>query len=114
MTLRSKAALEGERKQIIVGFADLNGSEQLRAARVPKEARRLINPDLERMMEAVHHCVNTVHQILGNGIMALFRAPIAREDHTFELTTRRPMVTGEWYLPIFVHLSEPRSRLLAG
>jgi len=53
--LTSKAALEGERKQVTVLFADLKGSMELLADRDPEEARKLLDPVLERMMEAVHH-----------------------------------------------------------
>jgi class 3 adenylate cyclase/tetratricopeptide (TPR) repeat protein len=79
--LTSKAALEGERKQVTVLFADLKGSMELFADRDPEEARKLLDPVLERMMEAVHHYEGTVNQVLGDGIMALFGAPLAHEDH---------------------------------
>jgi class 3 adenylate cyclase/tetratricopeptide (TPR) repeat protein len=79
--LTSKAALEGERKQVTVLFADLKGSMELLADRDPEEARRLLDPVLERMMEAVHHYEGTVNQVMGDGIMALFGAPVAHEDH---------------------------------
>jgi class 3 adenylate cyclase/tetratricopeptide (TPR) repeat protein len=79
--LTSKAALEGERKQVTVLFADLKGSMELLADRDPEEARRILDPVLERMMEAVHRYEGTVNQVMGDGIMALFGAPIAREDH---------------------------------
>jgi hypothetical protein len=73
--INSKAALEGERKQVTVLFADLKGSMELLAARDPEEARKLLDPVLERMMEAVHHYEGTVNQVMGDGIMALFGAP---------------------------------------
>jgi len=79
--LTSKAALEGERKQVTVLFADLKGSMELLADRDPEEARKLLDPVLERMMEAVHRYEGTVNQVMGDGIMALFGAPIAHEDH---------------------------------
>ena len=79
--LTSKAALEGERKQVTVLFADLKGSMELLADRDPEEARRLLDPVVERMMEAVHHYEGTVNQVMGDGIMALFGAPIGHEDH---------------------------------
>src|ERR1700682_3719169 len=79
--LSSKAALEGERKQVTVLFADLKGSMELLADRDPEEARKLLDPVLERMMEAVHHYEGTVNQVMGDGIMALFGAPLAHEDH---------------------------------
>jgi class 3 adenylate cyclase len=79
--LTSKAALEGERKQVTVLFADLKGSMELLADRDPEEARQLLDPVLERMIEAVHRYEGTVNQVMGDGIMALFGAPIAHEDH---------------------------------
>ena len=79
--LTSKSALEGERKQITVLFADLKGSMELLADRDPEEARKLLDPVLELMMEAVHRYEGTVNQVMGDGIMALFGAPIAHEDH---------------------------------
>src|SRR5215471_16039626 len=79
--LTSKGALEGERKQVTVLFADLKGSMELLADRDPEEARRLLDPVLERMMEAVHRYEGTVNQVMGDGIMALFGAPLAHEDH---------------------------------
>jgi class 3 adenylate cyclase/predicted ATPase len=79
--LTSRAALEGERKQVTVLFADLKGSMELLADRDPEEARKLIDPVLERMMEAVHRYEGTVNQVMGDGIMALFGAPLAHEDH---------------------------------
>src|SRR5512134_3428313 len=49
--------------------------------RDPEEARKLLDPVLERMMEAVHRYEGTVNQVMGDGIMALFGAPLAHEDH---------------------------------
>ena len=79
--LTSKSALEGERKQVTVLFADLKGSMELLADRDPEEARKLLDPVLEHMMEAVHRYEGTVNQVMGDGIMALFGAPLAHEDH---------------------------------
>ncbi len=79
--LTSKGALEGERKQVTVLFADMKGSMELLADRDPEEARKLLDPVLERMMVAVHRYVGTVNQVMGDGIMALFGAPLAHEDH---------------------------------
>jgi len=81
MILTSKSALEGERKQVTVLFADLKGSMELLADRDPEEARKILDPVLERMMEAVHRYEGTVNQVMGDGIMALFGAPLAHEDH---------------------------------
>src|SRR5262245_13237340 len=79
--ISSRGALEGERKQVTVLFADLKGSMELLADRDPEEARKILDPVLERMMEAVHRYEGTVNQVLGDGIMALFGAPLAHEDH---------------------------------
>jgi class 3 adenylate cyclase/tetratricopeptide (TPR) repeat protein len=79
--LQSRTVLEGERKQVTVLFSDLKGSMELLADRDPEEARQLLDPVLERMIEAVHRYEGTVNQVMGDGIMALFGAPLAHEDH---------------------------------
>ncbi len=79
--LTSKAALEGERKHVTVLFADVKGSMELLADRDPEEARNILDPVLARMMETVHRYEGTVNQVMGDGIMALFGAPLAHEDH---------------------------------
>ena len=79
--LTSKSALEGERKQVTVLFADLKGSMELLADRDPEDARKLLDPVLDHMMDAVHRFEGTVNQVMGDGIMALFGAPLAHEDH---------------------------------
>jgi predicted enzyme related to lactoylglutathione lyase len=79
--LTSHSALEGERKQVTVLLADLKGSMELLADRDPEEARQLLDPVLERMMAAVHQYEGTVNQVMGDGITALFGAPLAHEDH---------------------------------
>jgi class 3 adenylate cyclase/tetratricopeptide (TPR) repeat protein len=79
--LTSGAALEGERKQVTVLFSDMKGSTEQVADRDPEDARRLLDPILERMMEAVDRYEGTVNQVMGDGIQALFGAPVAYEDH---------------------------------
>src|SRR5262249_51455520 len=79
--LTSKSALEGERNLVTVLFPALKGSMELVGDRDPEEARKLLDPVLERMMEAVHRYEGTVNQVMGDGIMALFGAPVAHEDH---------------------------------
>src|SRR5215475_6581800 len=79
--LHSRSAMEGERKQVTVLFADLKGSMELLADRDPEEARHILDPVLERLMAAVHRYEGTVNQVMGDGIMALFGAPLAHEDH---------------------------------
>lgn len=72
---------DGERKQLTVLFADLRGSMELLADADPEVARRLLDGVIERMREAVLHFGGTVNQVMGDGIMALFGAPRALEDH---------------------------------
>ena len=79
--LTSRRALEGERKQVTVLFADLKDSTELIRDLDPEAAQQLLDPALHLMMEAVHRFEGTVNQVLGDGIMALFGAPIAHEDH---------------------------------
>src|SRR5213078_890805 len=78
--LTSKSALEGERKLVTVLFADLKGSMELLADRDPEEARTILDPVLTHMMDAVHRYEGTVNQVMGDGIMALFGAPLAHAD----------------------------------
>ncbi len=79
--LTSKSALEGERKQVTVLFADIKDSTRLIEGLDPEAAQQLLDPALRLMMDAVHRFEGTVNQVLGDGIMALFGAPIAHEDH---------------------------------
>jgi class 3 adenylate cyclase/tetratricopeptide (TPR) repeat protein len=79
--LTSRSALEGERKQVTVLFADLKDSTELIRDLDPEAAQQLLDPALHRMMDAVHRFEGTVNQVLGDGIMALFGAPVAHEDH---------------------------------
>jgi class 3 adenylate cyclase/tetratricopeptide (TPR) repeat protein len=73
--------LEGERKQVTVLVADLKDSMEQVAERDPEEVRTLLDPVLGMMMEAVQRYEGTVSQVMGDGIMALFGAPLAHEDH---------------------------------
>jgi class 3 adenylate cyclase len=79
--LASRHKLEGERKQVTVLFADIKGSTKLLENLDPEEGQKLIDPVLRIMMDAVHRYEGTVNQVLGDGIMALFGAPLAHEDH---------------------------------
>ena len=74
-------ALEGERKQVTVFFADIKDSTRLIEGLDPEAAQQLLDPAIHLMMDAVHRFEGTVNQVLGDGIMALFGAPIAHEDH---------------------------------
>ncbi|MGA7790290.1 MAG: adenylate/guanylate cyclase domain-containing protein, partial [Xanthobacteraceae bacterium] len=79
--LITKAALEGERKQVTVLFADIKGSMEVITDRDLEDAQKLLHAVVERMIEAVHHYEGTVNSVMGDGIMALFGAPLAHEDH---------------------------------
>ena len=74
-------AIEGERKQLTALFADIKGSMELIAFRDPEDARRILDPVVAAMISAVHSFGGTVNRVAGDGIMALFGAPIAQEDH---------------------------------
>ena len=79
--LTDRSALEGERKQVTILLADLKDSMELLAGRDPEEARKVLDPALALMMNAVREYDGTVNQVMGDGIMALFGAPVALEDH---------------------------------
>ena len=79
--LASRTSLEGERKQVTVLFADIKDSTELIRDLDPEAAQQLLDPAIHRMMDAVHRFEGTVNQVLGDGIMALFGAPIAHEGH---------------------------------
>jgi class 3 adenylate cyclase/tetratricopeptide (TPR) repeat protein len=79
--LTARATLEGERKQVTVFFADIKDSTRLIEGLDPEAAQQLLDPAIHLMMDAVHRFEGTVNQVLGDGIMALFGAPIAHEDH---------------------------------
>src|SRR5207237_8858493 len=78
--LTSRSALEGERKQVTVLFADIKDSTELIKDLDPEAAQQLLDPALHAMMDAVHRFEGTVNQVLGDGVMALFGAPLASED----------------------------------
>src|SRR6266571_7626571 len=79
--LEARATPDGERKTITALFADIKGSMELIEDLDPEEARRIIDPTLKLMMEAVHRYGGYVAQSTGDGIFALFGAPVAHEDH---------------------------------
>jgi class 3 adenylate cyclase len=79
--LTTRASLAGERKQVTVFFADIKDSTRLIEGLDPEAAQQLLDPVIHLMMDAVHRFEGTVNQVLGDGIMALFGAPIAHEDH---------------------------------
>jgi class 3 adenylate cyclase/tetratricopeptide (TPR) repeat protein len=77
----SRSALEGERKQVTVLFADLKGNTELIRDLDPEVAQTLLDTALQCMMDAVHRFEGTVNDVAGDGLMAMFGAPIAHEDH---------------------------------
>ncbi len=79
--LSSRSALEGERKQVTVLFADLKGSMDLGEKVDPEEWYRIMDRFFQILAEGVHRFEGTVNEYRGDGIMALFGAPIAHEDH---------------------------------
>jgi class 3 adenylate cyclase len=79
--LTGKTSLEGERKVVTVLFADIKDSTELIRDLDPEEAQRLLDPALHHMMDAVHRFEGTVNQVLGDGIMSIFGAPLSLEDH---------------------------------
>jgi predicted ATPase/class 3 adenylate cyclase len=79
--LDTRSSMEGERKQVTVMFADVKGSMDLAEDFDPEEWRSILERFFEILTEGVHRFEGTVNQFLGDGIMALFGAPIAHEDH---------------------------------
>jgi predicted ATPase/class 3 adenylate cyclase len=79
--LTSRSALEGERKQVTVLFADVTGSMELAEQVDPEEWHRILDRFFEILTEGVHRFEGTINQYTGDGVMALFGAPIAHEDH---------------------------------
>jgi adenylate cyclase len=79
--LTSRAALEGERKLVTVLFADCAGFTALASRLDPEDLHNLMDGCFHRVLDAVHQYEGTVNQFTGDGVMALFGAPIAREDH---------------------------------
>jgi class 3 adenylate cyclase len=79
--LQSKSALEGERKQVTVLFADVKGSMELAGQVDPEEWHQILDRFFQILTDGVHRFEGTVNQYTGDGIMALFGAPIAHEDH---------------------------------
>src|SRR5450755_1460365 len=74
-------ALDGERKTVTALFADIKGSMDLMEDLDPEEARAIVDPALKRMIDAVHRYDGYIVQSTGDGIFALFGAPVAHEDH---------------------------------
>jgi class 3 adenylate cyclase/tetratricopeptide (TPR) repeat protein len=79
--LTSRSALEGERKQVTVLFADVKGSTELAAGLDPEALHRIMDSFFAILADGVHRFEGTINQYTGDGVMALFGAPIAHEDH---------------------------------
>src|SRR5262245_18734145 len=79
--LTSRSALEGERKQVTILFADVKGSTELASELDPEEWHGIMDRFFQILAEGVHRYEGTVNEYRGDGIMALFGAPIAHEDH---------------------------------
>src|SRR6516165_28027 len=78
---KTDGQLDGERKMVTALFADIKGSTELMEDLDPEEARAIIDPALQLMIEAVRHYDGYIVQSTGDGIFALFGAPAAHEDH---------------------------------
>ena len=83
---QTSEAIDGERKTVTALFADIKGSTELMEELDPEEARAIIDPALRLMIDAVHHYDGYVVQSTGDGIFALFGAPVAREDRSAPCT----------------------------
>ena len=79
--LSSRSMIEGERKQVTVLFADIKGSLELIESSDPEDAQAIFDRAIRTMMESVHRYEGTVNKVLGDGLMALFGAPLDHEDH---------------------------------
>jgi 2-(1,2-epoxy-1,2-dihydrophenyl)acetyl-CoA isomerase len=93
--LTSRSALEGERKQVTVLFADVQGSMALAEQIDPEDWHRIMDRFFQILSEGVHRFEGTINQFTGDGIMALFGAPIAHEDHAAQMrhcSTDRPLM----------------------
>lgn len=87
--LDARSALEGERKLVTILFVDIKGSTELIEHLDAEKAHQLLDPALQRMMDAVHRYEGTVNRVQGDGLMAMFGAPIAHEDHAMRACLRR-------------------------
>src|SRR2546422_332058 len=79
--LTSKGALEGERKSVTVMFSDVSGFTAMSERLDPEEVHAIMDRAFEVILNEVHRYEGTINQFLGDGVMALFGAPIAHEDH---------------------------------
>src|SRR5438477_2330580 len=82
--LTSKGAIEGERKIVTVMFSDVSGFTAMSEKLDPEDVHGIMDRAFEVILDAVHRYEGTVNQFLGDGVMALFGAPIAHEDHAHQ------------------------------
>src|SRR5262249_60287085 len=78
--LKARSAIEGERRQVTVLFADIAGFTSLAEGRDPEDIHQIVDRCFEAITEEVHRFEGTINQYTGDGVMALFDAPIAHED----------------------------------
>jgi class 3 adenylate cyclase/tetratricopeptide (TPR) repeat protein len=79
--LTSRGAMEGERKQVTVLFTDVSGFTAMSEKLDPEDVHAIMDRAFEIILDTVHRYEGTINQFLGDGVMALFGAPIAHEDH---------------------------------
>src|SRR5690349_3245131 len=79
--LSTRSAIEGERKQVTVLFTDVSGFTAMSERLDPEDVHGIMDRAFDVILEAVHRYEGTINQFLGDGVMALFGAPIAHEDH---------------------------------
>ena len=92
--LTSKTAIEGERKIVTVMFSDVSGFTAMSEKLDPEDVHGIMDRAFEIILDAVHRYEGTVNQFLGDGVMALFGAPIAHEDHAYRAV--RAALTARW------------------
>jgi class 3 adenylate cyclase/tetratricopeptide (TPR) repeat protein len=90
--LTSRSALEGERKEVTVLFCDIVESSRLAERLDPEAMHQIMDRALRLMAEAIHRYEGTVNQFLGDGLMALFGAPVALEDHALRAVMAALMI----------------------
>jgi class 3 adenylate cyclase/tetratricopeptide (TPR) repeat protein len=91
--LTSRGAMEGERKEVTVLFCDVVGSSSLAERLDPEVMHQIMDRALRLMAEAIHRYEGTVNQFLGDGLMALFGAPVALEDHALRAVMAALMIS---------------------
>ena len=105
--LTSRGAVEGERKTVTVLFADVSGFTAISERLDPEEVHAIMDRAFEVILDAVHLYEGTVNQFLGDGVMALFGAPIAHEDHAHRALKAALMIS-EGLRPLAAHIGQTR------